>query len=217
MSFFRALRSPWIAALMLAGLSGCAWLPQSDTTGALRASGTLYLTAEGGRLETCEGAVYPVRVDASMRALFEQVAAPNQTLAFVDLRGDLLADNTLRPHTVLRMGARGNGCADALARQSQWIAVGERPEWLLRIAERGLQMTTLGDTWQPVVTEQLPEGARGFRSLEGEPVELWLYPQPCFTVLDGHYYSHRAQLLTAGQSYAGCAYPGMLAADQPPR
>jgi uncharacterized membrane protein len=198
------------AALALFALSGCAWLPQSGGEGALRTSGQMYLTDEGARLETCSGAVHPLRVNEELRALFDRVAEPAQNVLFVELRGQLLDDNSIRPDTVLRMGAKGNGCADSVAAQSQWVTTGERPDWLVRIAPSGLQVTTLGEEWQPVITEQLPDGRRGFRTLEGEPVELWVYPQPCFSRLNGYFYQYTARLLTSGESFAGCAYPGYL-------
>lgn len=217
MPAFRALRLQWIPALLVVSVSGCAWLPQSGQQGQLRTSGMLSLESQGGRLETCAGTVHQVVEDASLRAVFDQVAMPNQTRIFVDLRGELLEDNSIRPRQVVRMGARGDGCAGSLVADSQWVAEGERPQWLVRVGLPGLQVTTLGDTWQPLVTEQLPDGARGFRTLEGEPVELWVYPQPCVSRRGGHYYQYTARLLTAGESFAGCAYPGALAADQPPR
>ncbi|WP_339844824.1 hypothetical protein [uncultured Halopseudomonas sp.] len=198
------------AALALFALSGCAWLPQSGGEGSLRTSGQMYLTDEGAQLETCSGAVHPLRVNEELRALFERVAEPAQNVLFVELRGQLLDDNSIRPDTVLRMGAKGNGCTDSVAAQSQWVTTGERPDWLVRIAPSGLQVTTLGEEWQPVITEQLPDGRRGFRTLEGEPVELWVYPQPCFSRLNGYFYQYTARLLTSGESFAGCAYPGYL-------
>lgn len=203
-----------LAALSLLTFSGCAWLPQSDAEGTMRTSGLMHLTEDGGRLETCAGPEHPLKVDAELRALFERVAEPAQTVMFVDLRGELLADGSLRPVTVLRMDSNGNGCADQVAKESQWVAVGERPDWLVRIAPEGLQMTTLGEQWQSIITERLPDNTLAFRSLEGEPVELWVYPQPCFSRLDGHYYQRSVRLLTAGESFAGCAYPGQLARDE---
>lgn len=198
------------AVLALATLSGCAWLPQSGGEGALRTSGLMHLTDEGARFETCSGSVHQVRVDGELRALFERVAEPAQNVLFVELRGELLDGNSIRPETVIRMGANGDGCADRVAMTSQWVAEGERPDWLVRIAGSGLQLTTLGDEWQSVITEKLPDGVWSFRTLEGEPVELWVYPEPCFSRLNGYFYQSSTRLLTAGESFAGCAYPGLL-------
>lgn len=198
------------AAFALVTLSGCAWLPQSGGEGALRTSGLMHLTDEGARFEICSGSVHQVRLDGELRALFERVAEPAQNVLFVELRGPLLDGNSIRPGAVIRMGATGDGCADKVAADSQWVAVGERPDWLVRIAGSGLQLTTLGDEWQSIITEQLPDGIRSFRTLEGESVELWVYPEPCFSRLNGYYYQSSTRLLTAGESFAGCAYPGLL-------
>ena len=200
-----------VATLALVTLSGCAWLPQTDAQGVMRTSGLMHLGEEVARLESCEGTVYPLQVDEQLRALFERVAEPAQNVVFVDLQGKLLNDGSVHPVTVLRMGSTRNGCRDHRAAESQWVAVGEQPEWLVRIAPQGLQMTTLGDEWQSIITEQLPDDVLAFRSLDGEPVELWIYPQPCFSRLDGHYFQRTVRLLTAGESFAGCGYLGHLA------
>ncbi|WP_150278401.1 hypothetical protein [Halopseudomonas salina] len=196
--------------LALVTLSGCAWLPQSDGEGSSRTSGLMHLTEEGARLETCSGSAHQVRIDGELRALFERVAEPAQNVLFVELRGQLVDGNSISPGAVVRLGATGDGCADEVAAASQWVAEGERPEWMVRIAGSGLQLTTLGDEWQPIITEKLPDGVRSFRTLEGEPVELWVYPKPCFSRLNGYYYQSSTRLLTAGESFAGCAYPGLL-------
>lgn len=214
MGFFRRVVPRLTAALLVSTLSGCAWLPQSDVAGSVRMSGLLHLTAERAQLETCAGPIYTLQSDEALRSLFEQVAQPGQTAIFVELKGQLLADESIRPETVLRMGSSGNGCADPVDAGSQWVAVGEQPDWQARIAPQGMQLTALEADWRPVIVEQLPGGARGFRSLEGESAELWIYPQPCFARLSGDYYQNTARLLTAGESFAGCAYPGVLAGDQ---
>lgn len=200
-----------VATLALVTLSGCAWLPQTDGQGAMRTSGLMYMGEEGARLESCAGTVYPLQVDEQLRALFERIAEPAQGVVFVDLQGKLLKDGSVRPVAVLRMGSTRNACRDDPAADSQWVAAGERPEWLVRIAPQGLQITTLGDEWQSIITEQLPDDVLALRSLEGEPVELWIYPQPCFSRLEGHYFQRTVRLLTAGESFAGCGYPGHLA------
>ncbi|WP_373187720.1 hypothetical protein [Halopseudomonas sp.] len=215
MPVFRRLLPGLTVVLPLVALSGCAWLPQSDVGGGLRASGMLHMTADEARLETCGGQVHPVHADEALRALFVRVAPAGQNVIFVDLRGQLLGDNSIRPETIIRMGATNEGCANQIAQESQWVALGERPDWRVRIASSGLQLTTLGNEWQSVIIELLPDGRRGFSTRDGEQTELWVYPDPCFSQLNGNYYEHSARLVTAGESMVGCAYQGYLASDQP--
>lgn len=206
-----------IAALSLSTLAGCAWLPQSDAAGSLRFGGLMQVTTDGARLESCAGPVHELQNDETVRALFDQVAQPGQTAIFVDLRGQLLADHRVRVEEVIRMGSTGRGCSDPVPPANYWVALGEQPAWLAQIGPAGMkvQLDAADGDWLSVITEQLPDGSRGFRAMDGETAELWIYPQPCFARRSGDYYHHTARLLQAGASHAGCAYQGILAGDQP--
>jgi uncharacterized membrane protein len=208
-----------IALLAFITLSGCAWLPLSGAPEPLRMQGLMQLTAGAARLETCAGPIHEMRADAALRALFSQVAPPGQTTVFVDLTATVLADDSIQPETIIRMGSTGRGCVDAQRQASQWLALGEQPAWQVGVEPLGMrvQMERNAGAQTAFITEQLPDGARSFRTQEGEPVELWIYPQPCFAPRSGDYHERSARLLYAGKSLSGCAYRGMLGDDQPPR
>jgi putative lipoprotein len=219
MPFFCRAATRLITILAFAVLSGCAWLPLSGTPEPSRLQGLMQLTAEGARLETCAGPIYEVRADAALRTLFSQVAPPGQTTVFVDLHATLLADDSIQPETIIRMGSTGRGCSDLYRQSSQWLALGEQPAWQVLIEPLGMQVQMGADTGtqSAFIAEQLPDSVRSFRTQEGEPVELWIYPQPCIAPRSGDYHEGTARLLYADKSLSGCAYRGMLGDDQPPR
>jgi uncharacterized membrane protein len=160
-----------------------------------------------------------MRVDAALRALFSQVAPSGQTAVFVDLNATVLADDSIQPETIIHMGSTVRGCSDLYRQSSQWFALGQQPAWQVLIEPLGMQLQMESDTGTPsaFIAEQLPDSVRSFRTQDGESVELWIYPQPCFAPRSGDYHERTARLLYAGKSLSGCAYRGMLGDDQPPR
>ncbi|UAW99223.1 hypothetical protein KEM63_04430 [Halopseudomonas nanhaiensis] len=202
------IRVGW-ALLSAMTLSGCALLPGGGGD-QQRLSGLLETGGDSWEMTPC-GASEAIRVlpTAELQQLFRNVAQPGQTGIFVELEGEL-SDQTLRPSRLLRMQSTGRGCDAQAEPSARWVAAGPHPSWRLTIGDAGIEFDSADREHSgpsPVISEELPDGSRSFRTERDDRLELWLYPQDCFNHAGD--YSHLTATLTIdGKRLSGCAYEG---------
>ena len=197
------------ALLAAITLSGCALLP-GGTGEPQRLTGLLETGGEQWKMTPCGSSdAIEVLPGGELQQLFRTVAQPGQTGIFVDIEGDL-ADQVLRPTRLIRMQSTGRGCAAQTEPSARWVAAGPHPSWRLTIGDKGIEFDS--DPGErsgpsPVISEELPDGSRSFRTERDDRLELWLYPQDCFNHAGD--YSHLTATLTVdGKRLSGCAYEG---------
>lgn len=191
-------------------LSGCALLPGGGSEDT-RLTGLLEIAEEGWSINPC-GASEPLRVqaDADLKRVFLTVAQPGQTAIYVDMQGRI-SNDTLFPTSIMRMQSSGRGCDAETDPSAHWVAAGPHPSWRLTIGDQGIafdseQAEDTGPT--PVISEQLPDGSRSFRTQRDDRLELWLYAQDCFNHA-GDFSHMTATLIVDGKRMSGCAYKGL--------
>lgn len=200
---------PLIAIVLL--VSGCSSLrdiwsgPEQRVSGLLEQTGITFVLTQCG-----SESAQPVIATTVLSEAFTQATQPGQAAIFVDMRAQLDSQGRVTPIEVLRMQSHGNGCEDRTDAGAQWVALQYQPAWRVTLNAKGLTRSDAEQHFpaQQVVTEQLPDGSLNARSLQGEKVELWLYPQVCQDVQTGDYFHLRATLLVDGERFTGCGYQG---------
>lgn len=209
---FRYL-SPFVLGASVVAASGCAMLPGgSFSAGDERLTGLLHHQDGQWQVTPC-GSEAPVALAETERVqrLFERVAQPGQTAIFVDLQGTMRGSQ-MRAVEVLRMESTGRGCEHQRPAADQWAANGLHHSWGVAVDEQGIQFTgNENERVGPVsvIAEELPDGSMNFRAEQGNPLELWLYPQDCFDY-SGDFKHFTATLVVNGKRLNGCAYKGEM-------
>lgn len=202
-------RIPLIAIALL--VSGCSLLrdtwsgPQQRLSGLLEHRGDAFVLTQCG-----SDHAQPVNASNSLNEVFAKAAQPGQRVIFVDMLGQVDRSERITSGEVLRMQSQGRGCSDHSGDGAQWIALQYKPAWRVALAANGLTRSDAerGYPAQPVVTEQSADGSLNARSLQGDELELWLYPQACQDLVTGDYFHMSATLLVDGERFTGCAYQG---------
>lgn len=174
-------------------------------------NGLLENTAGSFVLTQCgSDSAQPVIATAALSEAFTQATQPGQAAIFVDMRAQLDSQGRVTPIEVLRMQSHGNGCENRSDAGAEWVALQYQPAWRVTLNAKGLTRSDAEQSFaaQQVVTEHLPDGSLNARSLQGEGVELWLYPQVCQDVQTGDYFHMSATLLVDGERFTGCGYQG---------
>lgn len=147
---------------------------------------------------------------AELKRLFDEVGQPGQMSIFAELAvtekdGRWMVDRTHRVEST------GRGCMDTSAAHSQWVGFSLADGWRVDVGAGGMLLTS-GDAEDvrqlSMISEQLPDGALGFRGVHDQGLELWLYPTGCIERTTGDYYHLSAVLIRDGQRLNGCGYQG---------
>lgn len=202
--------------VMVLGLTGCAswsvW-PGGKDAPVQRVAGLLERGEQQWTMRACgEQHDRLLQPTAELERLFDEVGQPGQISIFAELEvheqdGRWIATKTHR------MESTGRGCMDTSAAASQWVGFSHAPNWRVDITAQGLQLSTDdGEDGRQIsiISEQLPDGARGFRGVHDQGLELWLYPTGCIERSTGDYYHLNAVLVRDGQRLNGCGYQGGL-------
>lgn len=195
-------------------LSGCAswslWPYGQESSGEKRVSGLLE-RGDHWTLRAC-GQEHDrlLQPTPELEKLFDNVSQPGQLSMFAEL---LVTEEEGRwvVQKTHRLQSTGRGCMDNSANASQWVGFSYDPAWRVDITSQGMQLTT-EDTENgrqlSVISEQLPDGVLGFRGVQDQGLELWLYPSGCIERSTGDYHHLSAVLVRDGQRLRGCGYQG---------
>lgn len=208
-------RFPLLAALgMVLSLSGCAswslW-PKGDESGPQRVAGMLERGDRHWTLRAC-GQEHDrlLQPTPELRRLFDDVGQPGQQSMFAELE---VAEEDGRwiVRKTHRVQSTGRGCMDSSAAASQWVGFSFDPAWRVDITAQGMRLTSEdaeSGRQLSMISEQMPDGVLGFRGVQDQGLELWLYPSGCIDRSTGDYYHLSAVLVRDGQRLRGCGYQG---------
>lgn len=216
MSRCKGQLSLFLPLVMALGLSGCAswsmW-PGGDSAPVHRVAGLLERDGQQWSMRPCGTEQdQPLQPSAELERLFEEVGQPGQLSIFAELQV-IDREGHWEAGKTHRVESTGRGCLDTSAAGSQWVGFSLADNWRVDITDRGMQLTT-DDTEDgrqlAMISEQLPDGAIGFRGVHDQGLELWLYPTGCIERSTGDYYHLKALLVRDGQRLNGCGYQGAV-------
>lgn len=202
------------------GLSGCAswslWPGGEDASGQ-RVAGLVERGEQHWTMRAC-GQEHDrlLQPTAELERLFDDIGQPGQLSIFAELEVTEQDGRWLVSRTH-RVESTGRGCMNTSAAASQWVGFSLADAWRVDITTQGMRLTTedAEDGRQlSMISEQMPDGALGFRGVHDQGLELWLYPSGCIERSTGDYYHMSAVLVRDGQRLRGCGYQG---GAQPPR
>lgn len=199
---------------MTLGLSGCAswsfWSGGVDGP-SQRVAGLVERGESHWTMQPCgEESDRLLQPTAELERLFDEVGQPGQLSVFAELEVTGNGDRWVAGKTH-RLQSTGRGCLDVSAAGSQWAGLSLADNWRVDITPQGMRLSTDdGEDGRQlsVISEQLPDGALGFRGVHDQGLELWLYPTGCLERSTGDYYHLSAVLVRDGQRLSGCGYQG---------
>lgn len=220
MVVFRRPLTLFLLTAMTLTTAGCAawsvW-PGADSEPAQRVAGLLDRGDPHWTLHACgQHQERPLQPTAELERLFDEVGQPGQLSIFAELEV-VDRDGRWEVSQIHRVESTGRGCRDTSAADSQWVGFSLADHWRVDITTRGMRLSTRDaeDGRQlSAISEQLPDGAIGFRGVHDQGLELWLYPSGCIERSTGDYYHRTAVLVRDGQRLNGCGYQGAATASQ---
>lgn len=197
------------------GLTGCAswsvWPGGQKDTPPQRVAGLLERSEQHWTMRACgEEHDRLLQPTTELERLFDDVGQPGQTSVFAELEV-IEQDGRWVVSRTHRVESTGRGCMNVSAAGSQWVGFSHAQDWRVDITAQGMQLTTDdGEDGRQIsiISEQLPDGAMGFRGVHDQGLELWLYPTGCIERSTGDYYHLNAVLVRDGQRLNGCGYQG---------
>lgn len=208
--------SLFLPLVMALGLAGCAsWSAWSggESATAERVAGLLERDGQDWSMRACgQEQDRPLQPTPELERLFDDVGQPGQLSIFAEL--DVLDRNgRWEIKDIHRLESTGRGCLNTSAADSQWVGFSLADEWRVDISAQGMHLST-NDAEDgrrvSMISEQLPDGAIGFRGVHDQGLELWLYPTGCIERSTGDYYHLNAVLVRDGQRLNGCGYQGAV-------
>lgn len=198
-------------ALSLTGCASWSFWPGGDDAAAQRVAGLIERAEQGWTLRACgQEHDRPLQPTAELERLFDEVGQPGQLSMFAELEV-IERDGRWVVMHAHRVESTGRGCMDTSAADSQWVGFSLADKWRVDVSTQGMQLTA--DDAEDgrrvaMISEQLPDGALGFRGVHDQGLELWLYPTGCIERSTGDYYHLNAVLVRDGQRLRGCGYQG---------
>ena len=157
----------------------------------------------------------PLRpVDATperdLKPVFRKLSGPYEQAVFMMVEGTR-KDATLRVTQLLRAYREGIGCREVLG-GVEFKAFGNEPDWRMAMDGNALRFQRLDDQapasfpYQPLRKEG---GKLVFQAqTESSDIKVELRRERCTDTMADAFYPYRAEVVSQGETYRGCAYLG---------
>jgi len=158
----------------------------------------------------------PLRpVDATpqkdLKAVFRRLSGPYEQAVFMMVEG-ARKDSTLRVTQLLRAYREGIGCKENLA-GIEFKAFGNEPDWRMAMDGNALRFQRQEDP-APASFPYQPLSKEGGSRLvfqartESSDIAVALKRERCTDTMSDALYPYRAEVVSGGETYRGCAYLG---------